>query len=66
MGFDTLSMNSTSLPRVKWIIRNISLANARRVLAEILEMEHPADIRLHLQKVLENEGLGNLIRAGKS
>lgn len=66
MGFDTLSMNSTSLPRVKWIIRNVSLANARRVLAEILEMEHPADIRLHLQKVLEKEGLGNLIRAGKA
>lgn len=66
MGFDTLSMNSTSLPRVKWIIRNISLANARRVLAEILEMEHPGDIRLHLQEVLQNEGLGNLIRAGKS
>lgn len=66
MGFDTLSMNSASLPRVKWVIRNFAIANARRILAEVLEFEHPAEIRFHLQKALEEEGLGGLIRAGKS
>ncbi|WED42782.1 phosphoenolpyruvate--protein phosphotransferase [Legionella cardiaca] len=66
MGFDTLSMNSTSLPRVKWVIRNVSMANARKVLADVLELEHPAEIRMYLQKALEEEGLGGLIRAGKS
>ncbi|MCW8445095.1 phosphoenolpyruvate--protein phosphotransferase [Fluoribacter gormanii] len=66
MGFDTLSMNSSSLPRVKWVIRNFAIANARKILAEVLEFEHPAQIRFHLQKALEDEGLGGLIRAGKS
>lgn len=66
MGFDTLSMNSSSLPRVKWVIRNFAIANARKILAEVLEFEHPAEIRFHLQKALEAEGLGGLIRAGKS
>lgn len=66
MGFDTLSMNSSSLPRIKWVIRNLSLAKARKALAEVLEIENPADIRLYLQKQLEDEGLGGLIRAGKS
>ncbi|KTC80767.1 phosphoenolpyruvate-protein phosphotransferase PtsP [Legionella cherrii] len=66
MGFDTLSMNSSSLPRVKWVIRNLAIANARKILAEVLEFEHPAQIRFHLQKALEEEGLGSLIRAGKS
>lgn len=66
MGFDTLSMNSSSLPRIKWVIRNISLAIARRVLDEVLELEHPTEIRLHLQKALDDQGLGGLIRAGKS
>lgn len=66
MGFDTLSMNSASLPRVKWIIRNFSIATARKILAEVLEFEHPAEIRMHLQKALDEEGLGGLIRAGKS
>ena len=66
MGFDTLSMNSASLPRVKWIIRNFAIANARKILAEVLEFEHPAEIRFHLQKALEEEGLGDLMRLRKT
>ena len=65
MGFDTLSMNSSSLPRVKWIIRSFSMALARKILAQVLELEHASDIRLHVQRFLELEGLGSLIRAGK-
>lgn len=66
MGFNTLSMNSASLPRVKWVIRNLTLARSRKALADVLEMEHAADIRLYLNKMLEEEGLGGLIRVGKS
>jgi phosphotransferase system, enzyme I, PtsP len=66
MGFDSLSMNSASLPRIKWIIRSFSMAKARKILADVLKLEHVSDIRLHLQKALEHEGLGGLIRAGKS
>ncbi|MFY7698326.1 MAG: phosphoenolpyruvate--protein phosphotransferase [Legionella sp.] len=66
MGFDTLSMNSFSLPRIKWVIRKLSIANARKTLAAVMELEHPTEIRLYLQKVLEAEGLGSLIRAGNS
>ena len=66
MGFDTLSMNSASLPRVKWIIRSFSMANVRKILTEVLELEHASDIRLHIQRALEREGLGGLLRAGKS
>lgn len=66
MGFDTLSMNSASLPRVKWVVRSFSITQARKILADVLELEHPSDIRLTLQKALEQEGLGGLIRAGKS
>ncbi len=66
MGFDTFSMNSSSLPRIKWVIRNLSIASTRKALSDVLELEHPAEIRLYLQKTLEDQGLGNLIRAGKS
>ncbi|PJD91656.1 MAG: phosphoenolpyruvate--protein phosphotransferase [Legionella sp.] len=66
MGFDTLSMNSASLPRIKWVIRNFSLMHARKILADVLELEHPTEIRLYLQKNLEEQGLGDLIRSGKS
>lgn len=66
MGFDTLSMNSTSLPRVKWVVRSLSLGKARKLLSEVLEMEHSSQIRAHLQRALEQEGLGNLIRGGRA
>ena len=66
MGFNTLSMNSESLPRVKWVVRTFTIVHARRLLAEVLELEHPAEIRAHLQQALIAEGLGGLIRAGKS
>lgn len=64
MGFDTLSMNSASLPRIKWIIRHCSLINARKILAEVLLLEGPREIRLHVQHALEDLGLADFIRAG--
>lgn len=64
MGYDALSMNSSSLPRIKWLIRNISMSFARKILAQVMELDHPTEIRMYLQKTLEDEGLGSLIRAG--
>jgi phosphotransferase system enzyme I (PtsP) len=64
MGFNTLSMNSASLPRVKWVIRTFSMVHARKILAECLELQHPSEIRLHLKQALIEAGLGGLIRAG--
>ena len=65
MGFDSLSMNAVSLPRVKWVIRNFSLAYARKLLNEALTMENPTLIRFHLERAIDEVGLGGLIRAGK-
>ncbi len=66
MGFNTLSMNSASLPRVKWIVRTFSMVQARKLLADCLEFDHPEQIREHLTQALIREGLGGLVRAGKS
>lgn len=66
MGFDGLSMNSSSLPRVKWVVRKFSMSQARKILSEVLEMDNSALIRFHLERALDNAGLGGLIRAGKS
>lgn len=66
MGFDNLSMNSFSLPRIKWVIRNITLAKARKFLADVLELDNAKKIKLYLQQILEDEGLAGLIRAGSS
>lgn len=65
MGFDTLSVNATSLPRIKWVIRNFSMLKAQQLLEEVLAMDDPIEIRCHMELALEEAGLGGLIRAGK-
>lgn len=65
MGFDSLSMNSASLPRVKWVVTQVTMAQARKTLGEVLSMDNPTLIRFHLEKTLDSAGLGGLIRAGK-
>lgn len=56
MGFDALSMNATSLPRIKWLIRNFSRSHAKVLLAEVLVMDSPNEIRAHLEKALQEAG----------
>lgn len=66
MGFEILSMNAVSLPRIKWLIRNFTLASARKLLSEVLEMTTPTLIRFHLEKAIYEAGLGNLIHVRKA
>lgn len=66
MGFDALSINARSLPRVKWVVRQFSLKTAKKLLKEALSMEDPIAVRVHMEMALTSEGLGGLIRAGKT
>jgi phosphotransferase system, enzyme I, PtsP len=65
MGFDTLSMSATRLPRMKWVIRKFTMVRAVKLLEEVLAMDDPIEIRCHLELALEEAGLGGLIRPGK-
>jgi phosphotransferase system enzyme I (PtsP) len=65
MGIDSLSMSASSLNRAKWVIRNITTQDAGRYLDEVLNMEDAPHIREYLYKVLEDAGMGGLVRAGR-
>ena len=65
LGIDMLSMSATNLPKIKWVIRNFTMEKAKMILNECLMMENAVDIRLKLETVLEEAGLGGLVRAGK-
>ena len=64
LGVDSLSMSVSSLPRVKWVIRSFTHSEARDVLMQAWEMEDPLAIRKLYNSVLEQGGLGGLVRAG--
>lgn len=65
MGIDSLSMSVSSLPRVKWVIRNMTRERASEILSEVLLMEDVHTIRQYLNSILEGYGMGGLVRAGK-
>lgn len=65
MGFDALSMNANRLLRIKWVIRKLTMKQAKQLLDEVLLMDDPVEIRNHLELALEEAGFGGLMRAGR-
>lgn len=61
MGFDALSMNSSAVPKVKWIIRNFYMLQARLLLDEVMEFETATQIRHHLMQALTRAGLDSAL-----
>ncbi|MCZ4320717.1 phosphoenolpyruvate--protein phosphotransferase [Pseudomonas anguilliseptica] len=61
MGFDGLSMNATNLPKVKWLLRQISMGKAQELLGQVMNIDNPQVIHSTLQLALRNLGLGRMI-----
>ncbi|WP_236234196.1 phosphoenolpyruvate--protein phosphotransferase [Pseudomonas tohonis] len=61
MGFDSLSMNATNLPKVKWLLRQVSLSKARELLDQLMSIDNPQVIHSSLHLALRNLGLGRVI-----
>ncbi len=61
MGFDSLSMNAPSLPRVRAAIRRVSLDAARGLVQETLGLNTPRAVRDHLFGRLEEWQLSHLL-----
>ncbi|TBU74335.1 phosphoenolpyruvate-protein phosphotransferase PtsP [Pseudomonas daroniae] len=61
MGFDSLSMNATNLPKVKWLLRQISMGKAKDLLSQAMRIDNPQVIHSTLQLALRNLGLGRMI-----
>ena len=61
MGYDVLSMNSTSLPKVKKALRNINLKESQELLAEVMGMDDAIAVHQRLQRFLTEHGLGQFI-----
>ncbi|MES2204212.1 MAG: phosphoenolpyruvate--protein phosphotransferase, partial [Pseudomonadota bacterium] len=66
IGFDALSMSASRLLRIKWVIRHFSFEKAKKLVAEVLQMEDAAMIKARLEAELESVGLGSLIHAGRN
>ena len=65
MGIDTLSMGMGNLLKIKWVVRTVSQKQAQDLLQQALTMDDAGEIRSRMNQVLEQHGLGGLVRAGK-
>lgn len=61
MGYHVLSMNATNLPRVKWVLRNITRTAARRMVARSLRMRTAEEVLAYLEAELREQGLGRVL-----
>ncbi|MDH5785026.1 MAG: phosphoenolpyruvate--protein phosphotransferase [Chromatiales bacterium] len=65
MGVNSLSMASSALPRIKWVIRSFSRRQARALLKKALQADSAKTVRFNMNRALDKAGLGGLVRAGK-
>lgn len=63
MGYDVLSMNATSLPRVKRAIRRITAVDARRIWAEVRALDSGVEVRDRLDRFLRERDLAPMAPA---
>ena len=61
MGCDVLSMNATNLPKVKWLLRQIKLSDAKALLDEVIELDNPHLVLSTLHLALRRMGLGKVL-----
>lgn len=65
MGFDILSMNASTLLRVKAVIRAMTLETAKSVLSEVMQMSDAQSIRRSVDLALYNAGVDRLLRSSR-
>jgi len=66
MGYDVLSMNATSLLKVKSVIRNVNYHQARDLLEKVLMEEDIEAVKALVDIELYNAGVDRLLRTSKN
>lgn len=62
LGFDVLSMSATNLLKVKAILRQVSLAEAEKLLEEVMVMADARSVWKHMEKALKKPEVAGLFR----
>ncbi len=66
MGFDILSMNASTLLKVKSVIRSITMDAAQDLLEQVMELDDAQMIRSAVDLALYNAGVDRLLRSSRT
>ncbi len=62
MGYDTLSMSSTNLPKVKAVIRNINAAQANDMLDQVMSVVHADAVIQTMTRLMREADIERLVK----
>ncbi|MEX1032159.1 MAG: phosphoenolpyruvate--protein phosphotransferase [Cellvibrionaceae bacterium] len=65
MGYDVLSMNATNLPKVKSVIRSITMVQAEALLEKVMTMTDADEINSAVEEMLQQAGITRLLRPAR-
>lgn len=66
MGYDILSMSATNLPKVKAVIRNITLQQAKDMLHQVMHLTHAEAVTQTMTRLMREADIERLVRPSKS
>lgn len=61
MGYDVLSMSSSNLRIIKWVVRSFEMVTAKKLLQDVLKMDNAYLIKNYMDQQLRNAGLVQLL-----
>ncbi|GAL19615.1 phosphoenolpyruvate-protein phosphotransferase [Vibrio maritimus] len=65
LGYDTLSMNTSNVAKVKYLLQQSSLDELKQLADKALMQPYGKTIYNQMREYFENKGLAGFIRAGK-
>jgi phosphotransferase system, enzyme I, PtsP len=63
MGFNTLSMSSSNILKVRKSICHVPMSDAKALLERILKMDNPLIVKSCLERYFVQQGLGDMVKA---
>ncbi|KXZ63459.1 phosphoenolpyruvate--protein phosphotransferase [Acinetobacter venetianus] len=65
MGFNTLSMSSSNILRVRKAICHVPMTDAQRLLNDVLQMNNPLVVKSWLEHYFKTHGLGDMVKSNR-
>ncbi|HSG61724.1 MAG TPA: putative PEP-binding protein, partial [Pseudomonadales bacterium] len=63
MGYRTLSMSANNLPRVKSVLRQVSMTQAHDLLQTVMHMDNSRDVQRCVDSLLRKLGLSRMFQS---
>jgi len=65
MGFNTLSMSSSNILRVRKAICHVPMSDAEKLLSEVVKMNNPLMVKSWMEYYFKKHGLGDMVKSNR-